>query len=248
MIRKLPLLLVVAVLFCPSIYAENEPDSQPVPELVRAHVEGMEITKPALLEMFKLVECPDLWDTLDGSKEALAPRDIENLILELQEFNTSLRAAAQRVEPFIALENESLKTAAGSIFGTYQKFIEDNEAAISRLQSLMENPGSEEELHKAEFEVEDSIGLFTSGLSSASISVEDAIKTNYPDQGLNGYPKEDKEEIVKRLETIFGQNPGADGKLEISLAEGVHFRNAVVFLIDALEERKPEAVAKQAAK
>ncbi len=220
---------------CLACYAADKPAKLSVPALVRAHVEGMEIVKPALLEIFKYVECYDVWDILDKTREdTLVAQDIPALIAALKGMDKAAAIAAAKVKPFLTSKNEPIKTAAARIKSAYEKLVKDNETSISALRSFQEKPGSPEDLGKIGYDIEFRIGDFSSSLYHASEWVLEAITKTYPDKELSGYPQKEREEMARRLAAIFGENGHKEAG--ISLTEGVHFRNAVVFLYETLKQ------------
>ncbi len=223
-----------------SFAVEEDRSLGPVPALVRVHVDGMEGIKPVLLGIFKYVECSDVWDIQEGSKEkALSTENIPALISALEKMNETAANIMKKVEPFSISADEPVKTAAERIKGVYDHLIKDNESAISSLRSFQEKPGTPEELQQIGIKVEFDIGGFTSDFFQASNWIVEAINQVYPDQERSGYPKEERAEIVKRLMAIYDLRSGtdnADAPPKISLLEGGHFSNAVVPLYEALKE------------
>ena len=235
-LRKITsLLFVLLALTCPASYAAVKPAQDSVPALVRAHVEGMEIVKPTLLNIFKYVECFDVWDILDKSREdTLAAGNIPALIAALEEMDKVAAVAAAKVKPFVSSKNESIKVAANRIQDTYEQLIKSNKISVNQLRSFQKEPGSAESLGKIGYDIEFRISDFTSSLCHASEWVVEAINKAYPDKEKAGYPPKERAEMVKRLAAFFGEIKNKEAG--IFLTEGVHFRNAVVSLYETIKQ------------
>jgi len=212
--------------------ATVSPVENPVPALVRAHVEAMEIVKPTLFEVFKYLECHDVWDIMDETVEnTLDTQHIPPMIAALEAMNTAALEAGAKAEPFVTSTDEWVKTAGIQIQYVYAELIRNNTESIQQLKSFQENPGSDKALAELGYTIENKISGFTSGLSHTSSWVEEAILYHYPARKLRHYPKAERAEIVKRLENLYEAEPGK----ALTMYEGVHFCNAAVPLWERLK-------------
>lgn len=206
-----------------------------VPALVRAHVEAMETVKPTLFEVFKYLECHDVWDMMDETIEnTLDPEHIPALITALEAMNTAALEAGAKAGPFVTVTDEWVKTAGIQIQYVYAELIKNNTESIQQLKSFQENPGSDKALAELGYTIENKISGFNSGLYHTSSWVEEAIQYHYPARKLRHYPKAERADIVKRLENLYGLEP-SQSKKGLMVYEGVHFCNAAVSLWERLK-------------
>jgi len=230
-------LLILSSCSALNVFAEKNHDNvvTGVPALVAAHVGAMETTKPALLEVFKFVECFDVWDiSYEDEQDILLPENIPTLIEGLKKFNGTLKTAASIIEPFLASSDAGIKTAAKSSHGAYQRLMDENESFIRQLNEAIEKSATPEEMDKILYEISSAVGGFSSSLYHASEWVLEAITKTYPNKNLTGFPQDQREDLVRRLEAIYGVSQAHP---KISHMEGAHFCNAVVNLYETLKEQ-----------
>lgn len=233
--RRVFLVLLWITIMVPGARAR---DASLVPALVRAHVEAMELVKPCLLDLFKLVECHDVWDILDGTEEkTLPPAKIPALIAVLEELDASLASAAVQVAPLLAADQDAVATAAERIAGAYRQLAETNRAILTQLRSFGGKNATEEQIQKIAEQVGADTDRFIADLYFSSDWVEVALTQAFPDPDRNGYPPAERAEMLARLAALFG--PIQNQEAGISLTEGYHFRNAVVALYEALKTKEP---------
>lgn len=217
---------VFFLFLCTSSNAQN------VPSLVEDYVSSIEIIKPALLDVFKYIECFDIWDHSNDSKQVtLLPENIPSLISSLEQMDVRLKEAASKVAAYVDSPDESIKIAANTILKTYEDLVKNNEESINKLRAFQGKTESErtaDVLAEMDYGIARDISSFTSSLYFASEWVLEAVHKAYPNN-LQGFPSEKRNDLVKRLKTIYG----AEEK-DVQLLEGVHFANAVVFLYEAL--------------
>lgn len=227
MIKKISFLLVITVLAAHASLAEDK--ELPVPALVERYVETLEMVKPALLNVYELVNTHDIWSMKDDPNYALRPSDIPSLSDRLEHFNEILTAAAVEMEPFLKSADDSIQTAAARIKQNYETLARENEKSISELGAFSANPAaSAEDLKNIQYEVENRISSFNSSLYHASEWVAEAVWKAYPSGDLSRiYPESERADILTRLEIL------ADGKSPV-MYEGVHFQNALWPLHEAL--------------
>lgn len=215
--------------------ATVRPAENPVPALVAAHVEAMERVKPTLFDVFKYLECHDVWDILDETVEnTLTPEHIPALIAALEAMNAAALDAGAKAGPFITSTDEWVRTAGIQIQYVYAELIKNNTESIQQLKAFQENPGSDKALAQLGYTIENKISGFSSGLYHTSEWVDEAIQYHYPARKLRHYPKAERADIVKRLENLYGLDPGKKKK-ELTVYEGVHFCNAAVSLWERLK-------------
>lgn len=242
--KLLPVICAVFVLSLPQAAAQTS-ESIPfytitLPALINAHMDGLEALKPALLESFKYIEGYDIWDILDETREdQLSPAHIHPLMASLKAINTIAQSNAKNIEPFTASTNESIKKAADVIHNAYQSVIKGNDASVAVLQAYLDKGTNvtQEELGKIGYEAESVIGDLSWSLYYAGEWLVDAVQKTYPDK-LKGYPQEDREAILKRIEEFYGVDPSSPDSKKISHYEGMHFVNGVVSLYETLTQQK----------
>ncbi len=141
--RLLHIIITFLSVSCTGTKAVAVHDAHDFPALIETHVEALEAVKPAVLEIFKLVECYDVWNIGDASQEyQLLPTDVPALILGLEKFNGTLKNIPPAFDPFLALGDGPIKTAAVSSHGAYEHLIKENIVSISALRVFLEKGDS----------------------------------------------------------------------------------------------------------
>jgi oligoribonuclease NrnB/cAMP/cGMP phosphodiesterase (DHH superfamily) len=202
--------------------------------LVAAHVEAMEMVKPAYIQMLTYVKSHDVWDVFDDDHQnTFLPENIPAVLAGLEEFNEALHAASVPLKPFLKSTSSDVRIAAQNSLEVYQNLIDKNKSFIKQLNSAAPGAFIREEWEKISYDIVRSLGNFTFSLYHSSEWVGEALKKD-----LNRLSQEQRAEIMKRVKALY-RAPDWDEGIEILLYEGGHFCNTAANLYEILNSTEP---------